>query len=96
MSRFGKRNGSPADKFGFLGRNDNAIRRTRQAAKMRGHKLKPGHVAPETKQHAEFYYAWCKCGCAVVLDDGSAWARGTALERSCDDVDRSIDAKAAP
>jgi hypothetical protein len=80
----------------FRGRNDAAIRRARLAASWRGHRLKDGHVAPETKQHGDFYYAWCKCGCSVVLDDGATYARGSALERDCDGVDRSIDAKAAP
>lgn len=92
MSRYGKRNGSPDPKFGMRGRNDGAIRRARLGAKMRGHNLKPGHVASATNQHREMFYAWCRCGAAVVVEDGHQ-PRGTALGSSCDGVDRSIDAE---
>jgi hypothetical protein len=95
VSRYGKRNGAPDPKFGMRGRNDGAIRRARLGAKMRGHKLKPGHVAPATNQHREMFYAWCRCGTAVVVEDGYQ-PRGSALDRSCDGVDRSIGATESP
>lgn len=66
----------------MVGRNDSAIRRARKAAGWRGHTLKPGAVAPATKQHADLYYAWCPCGCAVVVEDGHQ-PRGSALAHDC-------------
>lgn len=90
MSRYGARNGPPDPRFGMRGRNDRAIRLARLNAKQRGHKLKPGHVAPATKQHLEMFYAWCRCGCAIVVEDGFR-PRGSALAGSCDGVDRDLE-----